>query len=336
VNLSDFDFHVPEELVAQRPLEKRDASRMMVINRQRGTIEHRRFLDLPDYLSAKDYLVFNKTKVVKARLIGQREETGGKVEIFLLKRLSENRFECLVKATAAQKTGLVVKFGSEMKARIGGELEPMIYEVELEAEDGRVDFWIERYGRVPLPPYIHREADGLDIGRYQTVYAEEPGSVAAPTAGLHFTPEMLARLEGQGVGLRRLILHVGLGTFQPIKVENIDEHKMHREEFLVPESLLGECGQRKENGKRVVAVGTTTVRALESAARGLSDSTDIFLKPGVEFQWVDALFTNFHQPKSSLIVMLAGFMGEIWREAYAEAVKERYRFFSYGDCMLVI
>jgi S-adenosylmethionine:tRNA ribosyltransferase-isomerase len=311
---------------------------MMVINRQSGRIEHRKFLDLPEFLTVNDYLAFNKTKVVKARLVGQREGTGGKVEIFLLRRLSPTRFECLVKATAAQKAGLVVRFGDEMTARILGETSTnMIYETELTALDGRVDFWIERYGRVPLPPYIHRDADGLDISRYQTVYAEEPGSVAAPTAGLHFTPEMLDALKAKGIAMRNVILHVGLGTFQPIKVDEIDEHKMHREDFLVSEEFLRECEGRKKDGKRLVAVGTTTVRALESAARGFTESTEIFLKPGEEFKYVDALFTNFHQPKSSLVVMLAGFMGsmELWREAYAKAVEEKYRFFSYGDCMLV-
>lgn len=338
MKLSDFDFEVPEELVAQRPLEQRDASRMMVVNRQTGKIEHRAFLDLPNYISANDFLVFNKTKVVKARLIGQRE-TGGKVEVFLLRRLAETIFECLVKATAAKKVGLEISFGDSMRGKILRETDTaMIYEVELLPSGESVDFWIERYGRVPLPPYIHRDADGLDIGRYQTLYAEQPGSVAAPTAGLHFTPEMMKILEGRGAQLRQVILHVGLGTFQPIKVDSIDDHRMHTEEFVVSESLAQECRLARGLGKRVVAVGTTSVRALESCARGKIGSTDIFLKPGEKFHWVDALFTNFHQPKSSLIVMLAAFMEkpELWREAYAKAVEEKYRFFSYGDCMLVI
>lgn len=339
MNLSEFDFHVPEELVAQRPLEERDASRLMVVHRKSGQVEHRHFRDLPDYLSPQDIMVFNKTKVVKARLIGQREGTGGKVEIFLLRRLSEKQFECLLKAKAPQKIGLEVDFGGALRAKILAATEnPMIFSVELSAADGKVDQWIERIGRVPLPPYIHRDADGLDISRYQTVYAEAPGSVAAPTAGLHFTPAVLREIEAKGVALRHVTLHVGLGTFQPIKVEDIDAHQMHTEEFFVPESLRAECAGARVNGKRVLAVGTTTVRSLESCARGKENTTDLFLKPGADFLWVDALFTNFHQPKSSLVVMLAAFMGsmDLWREAYAKAVEERYRFFSYGDCMLVL
>lgn len=338
MKLSDFDFHVPEDLVAQRPLEQRDASRMMVVNRSTGRIEHHKFLDLPNFISPSDLLVFNKTKVVKARLIGQRA-TGGKVEIFLLRRCSETRFECLVKATAAKKEGLEVFFGDAMRANILKETAvPMIYEAELVVEDGRVDYWIEHYGRVPLPPYIHREADGLDISRYQTIYAEESGSVAAPTAGLHFTPSMMDQIKATGAQMRHVTLHVGLGTFQPIKTDVVDEHKMHREEFYVPDELAEECRTARGGGRRVIAVGTTSVRALESRARGHLGSTDIFLKPGENFHWVDGMFTNFHQPKSTLVVMLAAFMGsqDLWRKAYAEAVEQRYRFFSYGDCMLVI
>jgi S-adenosylmethionine:tRNA ribosyltransferase-isomerase len=338
VNLSDFDFHVPEELVAQRPLEERDASRMMVVHRSSGQIEHRMFRDLPSQFGPSDILVFNRTKVVKARLIGQRP-SGGKVEVFLLRRISEGRYHCMVKATASRKEGLKVLFGEEMKGAVLGETStPMVFEIELSASDGRIDFWIERYGRVPLPPYIHRDADGLDVGRYQTVYAEEPGSVAAPTAGLHFTRPVLAEIEAKGAALRQVTLHVGLGTFQPIKAERVEEHRMHSEEFTVPPALAEECASARSSGRRVVAVGTTSVRALESRARGCDRSTELFLHPGSDFLWVDVLFTNFHQPKSSLIVMLAAFMGgsDLWRKAYEEAVKERYRFFSYGDCMLVL
>lgn len=338
MKLEEFDFHVPEELVAQRPLEQRSGSRMLVLHRKSGVVEHRKFLDLPEYLGAKDILVFNKSKVIKARLIGQRA-SGGKVEIFLLKKRAEGKFECLVKATAAAKEGLEVSFGDLLKAKILGRLpDGMSYEVELTAPDGRLDFWIEKLGRMPLPPYIRREADGLDVGRYQTVYAEEPGSVAAPTAGLHFTSEMLETLRSEGVSLRFVSLHVGLGTFQPIKVENIDEHRMHDELFEVEKSLLEECKDARASGKRVIAVGTTSVRALESAARGLDGVTELFLKPGAEFKVVDAMCTNFHQPKSSLVVMLSAFVGsrELLLETYRKAVEEKYRFFSYGDCMLVL
>ncbi len=338
MKLTDFDYEVPESLVAQRPLDKRDASRMLVLHRKTGRIEHCHFLDIPAFLSSRDTLVFNRSRVVKARLIGQRG-TGGKVEIFLLQRLSKNCFECLVKATASKKEGLEFSFGDSMRGKILRSTEMnMIYEVELQAVDERIDFWIDHYGRVPLPPYIHREADGLDISRYQTIYAEEPGSVAAPTAGLHFTPEMQAALQAKGVNLEYVTLHVGLGTFQPIKTENIDEHRMHRESFTVSPGLKKKCAEARVKGERIVAVGTTSVRALESAARGLAESTDLFLRPGSEFLWVDALFTNFHQPKSSLVVMLSAFVGnrEMLLEAYQKAVEEKYRFFSYGDCMLVL
>jgi S-adenosylmethionine:tRNA ribosyltransferase-isomerase len=338
VKLSDFDFELPEDLVAQRPLSDREASRMMVVHRRTGKIEDRKFTDLPDYITPKDILVFNKTKVVKARLIGRRE-TGGRVEIFLVKRLSTNRYHCLVKATAAKKIGLRISFGEFLRGEIlAATDQPMIFEVALTSPDNRIDFWIDQYGRVPLPPYIHREADGADSDRYQTHYASEPGSVAAPTAGLHFTPGMMARLAARGADLREVILHVGLGTFQPIKSELVLEHHMHSEEFKVSAELAAACAAAKKDGRRVIAVGTTSVRALESAARGRQETTDIFLKPGDEFHWVDAMFTNFHQPKSTLIVMMAAFMGrpELWREAYGKAVEQKYRFFSYGDCMLVV
>lgn len=338
LRLADFDFEVPESLVAQRPLAERDASRLLVLERASGKITHRRFRDLPDYLGPADFLVFNSSRVTKARLIGERE-TGGKVEVFLLHPLGEGRYECLVKATSAKKLGLELKFGDSLRAKIVGQTaNPMIYEVQLEAAEGEIDFWIERYGRVPLPPYIKREADGLDIGRYQTIYAKETGSVAAPTAGLHFNDHMFAALRAKGVDLEFVTLHVGLGTFQPIKVDEIESHQMHRERFVVSPELRARCAGARKSGERVVCVGTTAVRALESAARGLEESTDLFLRPGSEFRWVDSLFTNFHQPKSSLVVMLSAFVGsvDLLKEAYSKAVEEKYRFFSYGDCMLVL
>lgn len=338
MKLSDFDFVVPEELVAQRPLEDRSASRMMVLHRKSGKLEHRRFLDLPEYLDAGDLMVFNKSRVLKARLVGQRE-SGGKVEIFLLRTLGQGKFECLVKATAAAKEGIEVSFGGVLSAKVLRKLpDGMTYEAELRAHDDRLDFWIEKMGRMPLPPYIRRDADGLDVSRYQTVYAADLGSVAAPTAGLHFTTEVLKKIEAKGVDTAFVTLHVGLGTFQPIKVEEIDEHKMHEEFFSMEKGLLEKGAEAKAAGRRVVAAGTTTVRALESAARGMEGVTDLFLRPGAEFRVVDVMFTNFHQPKSSLVVMLSAFVGrrELLLEAYAKAVEEKYRFFSYGDCMLVL
>ncbi|MGZ3695934.1 MAG: tRNA preQ1(34) S-adenosylmethionine ribosyltransferase-isomerase QueA [Bdellovibrionota bacterium] len=338
MKLTDFDFKVPEELVAQRPLTERDASRMLVLNRKSGKISHHQFRDLPEFLTPKDFMVFNSSRVNKARLIGERS-TGGKVEVFLLHNLGKGIYECLVKATAANKLGLEFSFGDSLKGTIVGQTDtPMIYRVELKATEGEIDFWIERYGRVPLPPYIKRQADGLDISRYQTIYAKDSGSVAAPTAGLHFTDETFKQLKAKGIDLEFVTLHVGLGTFQPIKVEDIDSHQMHREQFVVSDALKLRCTNAKKNGERVVCVGTTAVRALESAARGYTESTELFLKPGSEFKWVDVLFTNFHQPKSSLVVMLSAFVGdlELLKEAYSKAVEEKYRFFSYGDCMLVL
>lgn len=338
MKISDFDFHVPEDLVAQHPLEQRDAARMLVFHRKTGLVEHRTFKDFPEYLGPEDILVFNRSKVLKARLVGKRS-SGGRVEVFLLRKLSSSRYECLVKATAARKEGLEVEFGDFFKGRILSETAtPMVFEVELEAPDGDPDSWIDRLGRVPLPPYIKREAEGTDASRYQTVFAQELGSVAAPTAGLHFTKDVLERIRGKGAAVREVLLHVGLGTFQPIKVDDVLDHRMHQERFSVSESLKSECRSARRDGKRVIAVGTTSVRALESAARGFGQETDLFLHPGKEFLWVDALFTNFHQPKSSLTVMLSAFLGsaEALREIYAKAVEERYRFFSYGDCMLVL
>ncbi len=338
MQLSEFDFSVPEELIAQHPLKDRNSSRMMVLHRSDGRMEHRKFLDLPEYLQAPDMLLFNRSKVVKARLIGQRA-TGGQVEIFLLRKIEGSRFECLVKATASTKEGLEVTFGGVLKAKVIARLPGGItYEAMLSAEDGRLDFWIEHLGRMPLPPYIRRAADGLDVGRYQTVYANELGSVAAPTAGLHFTEEMLEKLRAKGVTTDFLRLHVGLGTFQPIKAANIEDHQMHEEYFHIEPSLLSACRAARSKGHRLIAVGTTTVRALESAARDMEGSTSLFLKPGAEFKLVSSLLTNFHQPKSSLVVMLAAFVGskEVLFESYAKAVEEKYRFFSYGDCMLVL
>lgn len=339
MKLSEFDYHIPEELVAQRPLEERSASRMLVLHRKTGQIEHRRFLDLPEYVAAPDLMIFNQSKVVKARLIGTRS-TGGKVEIFLLRRRGgAAKFECLIKATAAEKVGLDVSFGDFLTAKVTGKLpDGMTYEVAIEAADGRRDFWLEKLGRMPLPPYIRRDADGLDVGRYQTIYAEDPGSVAAPTAGLHFTPAVMETLKGKGVRTGFLSLHVGLGTFQPIKVDDIEEHKMHEERFTIPDELWANVQAAKAKGERVIAVGTTAVRALESRARGFDGVTNLFLKPDSEFKVVDALITNFHQPKSSLVVMLSAFVGDkdLLFRAYGEAVNEKYRFFSYGDCMLVV
>jgi S-adenosylmethionine:tRNA ribosyltransferase-isomerase len=336
--LSNFDYLVPEELVAQNPLPARDQSRMMVVHRKTGKIEHKRFLDLVDYLEPQDLVIFNKTKVFKSRLIGERAGTGGKVELFLLKQISENCFHCLLKSTAAKKVGLEVNFSNGLKGKVESEAsDPMIFVVSFHC-NGSLHDAISEVGRVPLPPYIHRDPVNEDLHRYQTVYAEQVGSVAAPTAGLHFTEETFEKMREKGLRIREVVLHVGLGTFLPIKVENLADHKMHEEEFFLEEKAKHEIVETKKNSGRVVAVGTTTVRTLESSARGFEGKTNLFLKPGETFQAVDVIFTNFHQPKSSLIVMIAAFMNSdsLWREAYQKAVEEKYRFFSYGDCMLIL
>jgi S-adenosylmethionine:tRNA ribosyltransferase-isomerase len=337
-DLNEFDYHVPEELIAQEPLAERDASRMLVLHRKTAKIEHRRFLDLADYLGPKDFLVFNNTKVVRARLNGNRP-SGGKVEFFLLKETAPGIFEALVKSSASEKRGLKVEFGAGLHGEI---LEPLGdqsgFSVRLSTDGGNLYELISMRGEVPLPPYIRRAAHKGDESRYQTIFADQPGSVAAPTAGLHFTDRALALMEKKGVARDCVTLHVGLGTFQPIKVDNVSQHKMHSEEFWVSEGLTKKAKMARDSGGRVIAVGTTTVRSLESAALGKKGSTDLYIRPGFEFHAVDAMFTNFHQPKSSLIVMLAAFVGDLdlLKRAYQEAVAARYRFFSYGDCMLVL
>jgi len=345
MKLDLFTYDLPPELIAQEPLEQRDASRMLVFDKNTGKIEHKKFQDLPQYVRPNDGLVFNKSKVVKARLLGVRD-TGGKVEVFLLRKIEafssfEATYEALVKATAGNKIGIRFSIGNknqlsgEVLAQKSGE---MIFLVKMKT-DGTLSLAeaIVMLGAIPLPPYINRAASRIDEDRYQTVYAEEEGSVAAPTAGLHFTPEVKEKLNKQGTQLFYVNLHVGLGTFQPIKVDDVNAHEMHEEFFSLPENLLQQCVDIRKQKGRVIAVGTTSVRTLESAARGMKNSTRLFLKPGEEFLAVDGIFTNFHQPKSSLIVMMSAFLGrEKLLEIYEEAVKEKYRFFSYGDCMLVL
>ncbi len=344
MKLDLFDYDLPPALIAQEPLTQRDASRMLVLHRGTGKIEHRKFLDLAEYIYPQDALVFNQSKVIKARLQGHRD-TGGKVEIFLLQKVKniseyEAVYEALVRATASQKAGMKVDFGSgRIQAQVL-EQKPgdMVFLVHLKSRaEEWLQFAIEAVGQIPLPPYITRAAEENDSSRYQTIYAAEEGSVAAPTAGLHFTPNMSLKLAGQGTKLFYVTLHVGLGTFQPIKVENIEEHKMHTEYFSVPENLLDDTKKIRANGGRVIGVGTTSVRTLESVARGMKEKTNIYLKPGEEFLAVDGMLTNFHQAKSSLLVMLSAFVGrEKLLDVYQEAIREKYRFFSYGDCMLVL
>ena len=336
---SDFDFYLPEELIAQTPLEKRDSSRLLVLDKATGALEHRHFYELPEFLNEGDCLVLNNSRVLPARLIGARE-TGGAVELVLLRDLGEGRWECLSRPGRKTKPGTKLVFG-------GGELTA---EVESVAEGGnrivRFDYEgiflevLERLGKMPLPPYIKEELN--DPERYQTVYSRELGSAAAPTAGLHFTQELLDKIAAKGVKVCYVTLHVGLGTFRPVKEDEIEQHEMHSEFCIVPEDTAQIISETKRRGGRVVAVGTTSCRTLESFAKDdgtiepSSGWTDIFIYPGYKFKCIDALVTNFHLPESTLIMLVSALAGrEHVLNAYKVAVEERYRFFSFGDAMFI-
>jgi S-adenosylmethionine:tRNA ribosyltransferase-isomerase len=339
MQLADFDYTLPPELIAQHPLPARDQSRLLVLDRQTGSISHRHFSDLPNLLRPGDTLVFNDTKVIPARLIGSRADTGGKVEVLLLNRLDADRWETLVKPGRRARPGTVLTFGDELSGEIvaatdfGGRVVRFVFH-------GVFEETLDRLGHTPLPPYIRAEL--ADKERYQTVYARERGSAAAPTAGLHFTDKLLGQLRDEGINLAFLTLHVGLATFRPVSVSDITQHVMHREYFTLPEETARSIARTRQRGGRVVAVGTTAVRTLETvAARGGlaagSGWTDIFIYPGYRFQVVDALITNFHLPKSTLLMLVSAFAGrEHILRAYHAAIEERYRFFSFGDAMLII
>ncbi len=337
--LSDFDYELPEELIAQTPVEPRDASRLMVLDPVKKTIAHRHFFELQNFLTSGDTLIFNDTRVIPARLIGRKEPTGARVEVLLLRRIEGDAWETLVKPGKKALRGTMIRFSDELSCEVtghtdfGGRLVTFHYQ-------GIFEEILERLGETPLPPYIHEKLE--DRERYQTVYSRESGSAAAPTAGLHFTPELLEKLKKAGVNLGFLTLHVGLGTFRPVKTEHIEEHVMHSEYYSISEETAKLIRETKAAGKRVVAVGTTSIRTLESAAVekneifGKSGETVIFIYPGYEFKIVDAVVTNFHLPKSTLIMLISAFAGrDFTLEAYREAVKEKYRFFSFGDAMFI-
>jgi S-adenosylmethionine:tRNA ribosyltransferase-isomerase len=339
MQLSDFDYHLPEELIAQHPAEVRDQSRLLVLDRTAGTVAHRRFYDLPSYLVPGDTLVFNDTRVIPARLVGTKADTDARVEVFLLNRLADDRWETLVKPGRKLRPGAVVSFGDDLSGEIldvtdfGGRVVRFSF-------NGIFEEVLDRLGETPLPPYIHEQLK--DRERYQTVYSRERGSAAAPTAGLHFTDKLLSSLAENSINLAFLTLHVGLGTFRPVSVENILDHKMHREYYSIPPAAADMVNRVKERGGRIIAVGTTAVRTLETVARddrieAGSGWTDIFIYPGYRFKMVDALLTNFHLPKSTLLMLVSALAGrENILAAYREAVAERYRFFSFGDAMLII
>ncbi len=338
MQLEDFNYNLPEELIAQKPLEPRNSSRLMVLNPATQEILHEHFYDLQKFLTAGDALIFNDTRVIPARLIGQKA-TGGRVEIFLLRRLDAVTWETLVKPGRKILEGAEVFFGEELSCKIIGRTDFGGRIVQFQF-DGVFEEILDRLGETPLPPYIHEKLENVE--RYQTVYNRERGSAAAPTAGLHFTKEQMQELENFGVKLGFVTLHVGLGTFRPVQVENIEEHQMHEEFYTVPEKTAKLIRETKLAGKKIIAVGTTSIRTLESAALDNfsvevgSNSTKIFIYPGYKFKIVDALITNFHLPKSTLIMLVSAFAGrEFILRAYEEAVKQRYRFFSFGDAMFI-
>ncbi|HEY7412080.1 MAG TPA: tRNA preQ1(34) S-adenosylmethionine ribosyltransferase-isomerase QueA [Vicinamibacteria bacterium] len=344
MRLQDFDYALPPELVAQEPLPARDASRLLVLHRETGAVEHRAFSDLPELLRAGDLLVVNRSRVLPARLLGTRA-SGGAAEVLLVRDEGEGRWEAMVRPGRHLRPGQRVTVDEDLS---------VVIETEALGADGRrrvrllsrrrdIAGALERCGHVPLPPYIRRPDRPEDRARYQTVYAREPGSVAAPTAGLHFTPELLGRLEAQGVARAEVVLHVGPGTFRPVTAEDVRDHRLEAEPFLVPAETAAAVGEAKASGRRVVAVGTTTVRALEAAAAADGTvtagpgRTDLVAIPGFRFRVADALVTNFHLPRSSLLLLVSAFAGrERVLAAYAEAVRAGYRFYSYGDAMLVV
>jgi S-adenosylmethionine:tRNA ribosyltransferase-isomerase len=339
---ADYDFALPPELIAQTPLARRDASRLMVLDRATQTISHRTFTDLPSLIAPGDLLVVNRSRVVKARLLGKRVGSGAPAEIFLLSPLGDDRYEALVSPGGKLKPGRVVEIAPGFSAEILEVTERRTRIVRLAADAG-VAQAIEAHGHVPLPPYIARTDDASDAARYQTVYAKEPGSVAAPTAGLHFTPELLAALDARGVRRSEVVLHVGAGTFKPVEADDPAEHRMHEERYLVPEATAQAIMEARAVRGRVWAVGTTTARTLESAAeadrsvRAGSGETRIFIRPPARPRVVDALITNFHLPRSTLIMLVAAFAGyDLTMRAYQQAIAERYRFYSYGDAMAVL
>jgi S-adenosylmethionine:tRNA ribosyltransferase-isomerase len=341
---ADYDFELPPELIAQSPLARRDASRLMVVDRATRTISHRCFTDLPELIRAGDLLVVNRSRVVKARLLGTRVGSGAPAEIFLLAPLGGGRFEAMVSPGGKLKPGRVVQVAPGFSAEVLEVTERRTRVVQLRAEPpfASVDDAIDAHGHVPLPPYIDRRDEPSDLERYQTVYAREAGSVAAPTAGLHFTPELLETLDSRGVRRAEVVLHVGAGTFKPVEVDDPAAHLMHEERYVIPADTARAVAVTRTDGGRVWAVGTTSVRTLESAAtlertvRAGEGETRIFIRPPAHPRVVDALVTNFHLPRSTLIMLVAAFAGyDLTMRAYDEAIAQRYRFYSYGDAMVI-
>lgn len=337
---SDFDFYLPEELIAQHPLEKRDYSKLMVLDKETGKIEHKHFYNVIEYLNQGDTLVLNNTRVMPARLIGEKAESGGKIEFLLLKRIEGDKWECLAKPGKRAKIGTEFVFGKgKLKCKVVDIVEEGNRIIEF-SYDGIFEQVLDELGEMPLPPYITERLD--DRERYQTVYSKEQGSAAAPTAGLHFTKELLEEVKKKGVNIAYVTLHVGLGTFRPVKVDDVNEHVMHSEFYNLEEEEAKIINDTKKRGNKIISVGTTSTRTLETIGdengfvKAQSGWTNIFIYPGYEFKVVDKLITNFHLPESTLIMLVSALSGkEKVMNAYNEAVKERYRFFSFGDSMII-
>ena len=334
----DFDFELPDALIARYPAEQRSGSRLLHVEGVAGVWTDRRFTDLPTLLRPGDVLIFNDTRVIPARLRGAKA-SGGKVEALVERVLSEHEALLFIRASKSPKAGAVLRFGEGLTVQVLGRRDDLFH-VEFDPARSVLD-WLADYGEVPLPPYMERLADASDQNRYQTIYARDPGAVAAPTAGLHFDEAMLERLRAAGVETAFVTLHVGAGTFLPVRADNIAEHTMHSERYVIPQATVAAIAAARKRGNRVCAVGTTTLRALESAARGGAltageGETDIFITPGYRFRVVECLLTNFHLPKSTLLMLVSAFGGmNLLRRAYAHAVSDQYRFFSYGDAMWI-
>jgi len=347
MDINEFDYHLPLELIAQHPADKRENSRLLVVHRDTGELEHRHFYDVLDYIQPGDCLVLNNSKVLPARIYGVKRSTGARIEFLLLKRKEEDAWETMVRPGKKLKNGDVVDFGPDFSAELIGYGEDGTRLARFQYEGTFLER-LEELGNMPLPPYIDRESTGEDKERYQTVYCEREGSVAAPTAGLHFTEDILRKATEKGIHLAFVTLHVGIGTFRPVKAQTIEEHKMHFEEYEITEENVRIINETRRKGGRIISVGTTSTRTIESAAmktemgwflpeQDIWGETDIFIYPGYGFRMVDSLITNFHLPKSTLMMLISALYNqEEIRKIYQVAVEEKYRFFSYGDAMLIL
>ena len=339
MDVKEFDYFLPEELIAQTPLEKRSSSRLMVVNKKNGKIEHKHFYDIISHFGENDVLVLNDTKVMPSRIFGKKVDTGANIEFLLLKEVKKDSYEALVKPARRVNIGTKIDFNGLLEGTVVSKGENGLCEIEFKYEGIFIEK-LEALGEMPLPPYIHEKLENQD--RYQTVYAKELGSAAAPTAGLHFTKELLEELKNKGVEILYVTLHVGLGTFRPMQTETIEEHHMHSEWYHMSAEVATKLNEAKKNGKRIVSVGTTSTRTLESIMNKygkfveVSEETNIFIYPGYEFKAIDALITNFHLPKSTLVMLVSAFSSkEIIMNAYKEAIDNKYRFFSFGDAMFI-